>query len=231
MSACAHSATAAKSMTPKSSTTASPTSAATTSASATAPVTHPRTAKELTAALLVLKDMPSGFSVQPKDNGAQPMASSTAPSCATFVKLSNAAHLPGSIASADRSFSGGQNGPEIDEELDALKSVDAATGTQQNVVTALGSCHSVKLAIPGAGTSDVKVESVSAPQFGSDPAAARMTMTSGPASGLEVTMVTTRVEDVELAMTFVGAVPDDIDGATQLAVEKVQTTLGASSKA
>lgn len=211
---------------------ASPTTSASATTSAGPAVTaaaKPPTHKQLAAALLALKDMPAGFSVEPKDNSAQPVASSSNPRCAAFVKLTNASHLPGGMASADVSFSGGQDGPSIDESLDALPSVAAAVKAQKMVSSAFGSCGAVKLAIPGAGTVSVKVATVSAPDAGQDPVAARMSVTSGPAAGFEATTVVTRVDGVLLSMTFVAATADDLDGATHAAVDKAQSVLGSPS--
>ncbi len=48
-------------------------------------------------------------------------------------------------------------------------------------------------------------------------------------AGVEITMVTTGIQDVVLAMTFVGAVGEDIDAATDDAVTKAQKVLAGTS--
>jgi hypothetical protein len=59
--------------------------------------------------------------------------------------------------------------------------------------------------------------------------AVRFTATSGPLEGFEVTMVTTGVDDVVLAITVINGIPDDVDGATTTtAVEKAQDILGTT---
>jgi hypothetical protein len=48
---------------------------------------------------------------------------------------------------------------------------------------------------------------------------------SAPLNGLVLTMVTTGVDDVVLAMTFIATAPADIAGATNLAVDKAERVL------
>jgi hypothetical protein len=84
------------------------------------------------------------------------------------------------------------------------------------------------LKIPGEGSSPITVRQVSAPQAGTDPVAVRFTATSGPLEGFEVTMVTTGVDDVVLAITVINGLPEDIDGATTTAAEKAQEVLGTT---
>jgi hypothetical protein len=185
---------------------------------------------ELKKALLSLDDVPSGFAVEPpsKDNGGL-AARSKDPKCAAFVRFSNAAKAPGSTASAEISFSGGQDGPSVDETLDALGTAARVAALQRTYKASIASCHSVTLAIPGVGTSPVTVQVVSPPAYGKNPLAARMTFSSGPLKGTELNLVTTGVGDTVLTMTFVGSPPDDVDAATSVAVEKATQTLGVGT--
>ncbi|HEU4948659.1 MAG TPA: hypothetical protein VFT31_16040 [Kribbella sp.] len=206
------------------------------SAKPTSPSTKPaagktRTKAELKKALLTLGDMPSGFSIEPEeaDGGGDVRASSTKSACARLVALTNADNPPGSKASAHESFSGGLQGPFIDEGLDAMGSAKAVATLQQNFRNAIKACRSMKLTIPGEGSSTVSVRLVSAPQAGTSPVAVRFTATSGPFEGLEVTMVTTGVDDVVVSLTIVAGVPEDVDGATEAAVGKAREVLGAKS--
>lgn len=203
---------------------ATPSSPPTTRTTSAAP---PRTAAQLKKALLTLDDLPSGFAVE-RDSGddSAPRASSENPRCAQFVKLSNADTAPGSTASAAVSFSAGQDGPFIDEGIDALGSAAKVAALQAKWKAAVTACPKVTLSVPGAGTSTVAVRTVKPPASGDRPFAVRMTATSGPLAGFEVVMVTTGVRDTVLSLNFVAATADDIDGATGASVDKATEILG-----
>ncbi|WP_427893441.1 hypothetical protein ACQHIV_11265 [Kribbella sp. GL6] len=191
------------------------------------PAAPVRTAAELKKALLALSDLLSGFSVE-ADGGAdgpQVVLSSKDSRCAKLVAYSNADNPPGSKAAAGLSYSGGSEGPFIDESLDAMGSAAAVRALQTSFRNAVVSCRSMTLKIPGQGSSPISVRQVSAPQAGTDPVAVRFTATSGPLQGLEVTMITTGINDVALSLTIVAGTPDDIDGATETAVDKAKATL------
>lgn len=209
----------------------SPTSS-TSSTTTTQAVAAPRTAAELKKALLELSDLPSGFAIEPPSNsGGGPKASSTDPRCAAFVRLSNADTAPGGKAHAEISFSGGQSGPFIDEGLDAFAGAAKVAALQAASKAAIASCSKVTLSVPGAGTSVVTVRPVSPPAYGDTPVAARMNATGGTLDGLEITVVTTGIGDTVASLSFVGATPDDIDGATSAAVDKATQLLGVTSQA
>ncbi|MGZ0145997.1 hypothetical protein ACXJJ3_02900 [Kribbella sp. WER1] len=191
------------------------------------PARAPRTAAVLKKALLALTDLPSGFSIETDTGGDGPQVvlSSKDSRCAKLVAYSNADNPPGSKASAGLSYSGGAEGPFIDESLDAMGSTAAVRALQRSFKNAVTSCRSMTLKIPGQGSSPISVRQVSAPQAGTDPVAVRFTATSGALQGLEVTMITTGVDDVVLALTIVAGIPDDIDGATETAVDKAESVL------
>lgn len=75
-----------------------------------------RTSAQLRKALLSLKDVPPGFerdtSSASEDDGK---LTSKRKECAPLVRLMNADKLPGSVADASVSYSGGQEGPFLDE--------------------------------------------------------------------------------------------------------------------
>jgi hypothetical protein len=148
--------------------------------------------------------------------------------CAKLVALSNADNPPGSKASAGQSYSGGAQGPFIDESIDAMGSPAAVRALQKSFKQAVVACRTMTLKVPGEGSSPISVREVSAPQAGTDPVAVRFTATSGPLEGFEVTIVTTGVDDVVLALTVVNGLPEDVDGATSAAVDKAQDILGTS---
>lgn len=224
---------AAPSSTPTPSATASstPPPATTAAPSTPAPTTAPRTAAQLTKGLLALADLPAGFSIE-KDDGSgddDVSLSSKDAKCAKLVALSNADVPPGSKASAGQSYSGGAEGPFIDESLDAMGSAAAVHALQKSFQQAIASCRTMTLTIPGEGRSPISVREVSAPKSGTDPVAVRYTATSGPLEGLEVTMITTGVGDVVLALTVINGLPEDIEGATSIAVRKAQKVLGTGT--
>src|SRR5215207_2449487 len=114
-------------------------SASTTTASVSTPVepTHSetptdvgpiqRTKAELSKALLELKDLPSGFSLEPEDPNDESTGtfSSASSKCKTLVKYLNSEKAPGSKTSAARSFSGSQEGPYIDFGIDSMVTTKA----------------------------------------------------------------------------------------------------------
>lgn len=205
-----------------------PSTSATTSATTSAAAPPARTTAMLKKAALAVEDLPSGFSQDPPSAGGNdgPTLSSRDPRCADLVTLMNTRNAPGSLASAETSFSGGQNGPGIDESLDALGSAAKVAALTARLKTALRGCSTVTMSLPGQGRSTMHVTVVNAPEVGTDPVAARVTAEGGPLDGFEMTQVYTGVGDVVLALSFVGANPDDIDGATGLAHDKAATVLG-----
>jgi hypothetical protein len=185
-----------------------------------------RTVAELKKALIALADLPPGFSIESDQaaEGGDVKASSKNAACAKLVALTNADTPPGSKASAVESYSGGQEGPFIDEQLDAMGTPQAVAALQNSFRTAIRSCKTLTLRVPGEGSSTVQVREVSPPQVGTTPVAVRFTATSGSLEGLELTMVTTGVADVVIALTVMG-LPGDVAGATQIAVTKATKTL------
>ncbi len=212
------------------SSTASPTSTtpAPSTTAPSAPAPQARTKASLKKALLEVSDMPSGFSEEPTSSGQSggPTISSKDARCADLVSLMNARTAPGSLASAEASFSAGQSGPSIDESLDALGSEAKVSALQARLKAALGRCSKVTMSIPGHGRSTMHVATVNPPKVGTAPVAARITGEGGPLDGFELTQVYTGVGDVVLSLTFVGATPDDIDGASGLAHDKAASLLG-----
>ncbi|TDD13007.1 hypothetical protein E1218_35120 [Kribbella turkmenica] len=212
-------------------TTSTPTASTPSAVPSTPPAKPARTAAQLAKALLALADLPPGFSVEKDeggDDGSDVTVSSKDSRCAKLVAFSNADNPPGSKASAGQSYSGGAQGPFVDETIDAMGSPAAVRALQKSFKQAVAACRTMTLKVPGEGTSPISVREVAAPQVGADPVAVRFTATSGPLEGFEVTMVTTGVDDVVLALTVVNGLPEDIDGATSAAVEKAQDVLGAT---
>ncbi|MFI7067950.1 hypothetical protein ACIBL3_43630 [Kribbella sp. NPDC050124] len=206
-------------------------SATTPSAVPSAPPAKPaRTAAQLAKALLALADLPPGFSVEKDEGGddSDVTVSSKDARCAKLVAFSNADNPPGSKASAGQSYSGGAQGPWIDESIDAMGSPAAVRALQKSFKQAVAACRTMTLKVPGEGSSPISIREVAAPDAGTDPVAVRFTATAGPLEGFEVTMITTGVDDVVLAITVINGLPEDIDGATATAVEKAQDILGAT---
>jgi hypothetical protein len=199
--------------------------------SPTAPAVPKRTAAQLTKALLALADLPPGFSLEKDDVGddADVTVSSKDTRCAKLVAFTNADNPPGSKASAAQSYSGGAQGPFIDETIDAMGSPASARALQKSFKQAITACRTMSLKVPGEGTSPISVREVSAPDVGTDPVAVRFTATAGPLQGFEVTVATAAVDDVVVAVTVINGLPEDIEGATTAAVEKAQDTLAASA--
>jgi hypothetical protein len=211
-------------------TTTSSTSSPPATPTSTSATSGPRDVVELKSALLELTDLPSGFAIDPSADGGAGSGpvSSKDPKCAALVKLSNSKTAPGSRGSAEASFSAGQDGPFIDESIDAMGSADAARPLQASIKSAVATCRELIITIPGQGSSTMKVVEVSAPKFGDSPVATRMTASDGPLAGLEITQVVTGVNDVIVSLNFLAAAADDVDGATQAAIGKAQAVLGVA---
>jgi hypothetical protein len=204
-------------------TTPTPTPIATASTPA-APVT--RTTTELTKALLELADLPTGFAEDKDetDQDAKPFSSSSS-RCKTLVKYLNATKAPGSKASVARTFTGGQEGPYIDYGLDAMGTADEVTDLRDAYAEAVDSCAKVTLKTDGAGSTSMKVEKITAPQYGSKPFAFRLTGTSGPKRGLEYAAVVTGVDDVIISVGVLAGQGTELDPATEAAVTKARHVL------
>jgi len=189
-----------------------------------------RTKAQLTKALLELADLPSGLSVVPDDpsEGSFKPFSSKDAKCKTLVTYLNADVAPGSTASVTRSFSAGQEGPDIDYGLDAMGDAKKVLALQSAYKAAVKSCRKVSLKVPGQGTSSMGVEEISAPKFGDHPFAFRLTGLSGPQEGGEATAAITGVNDVILSVFIFAGQPGELDGATKLAVDKAKKVLGGT---
>jgi hypothetical protein len=182
----------------------------------------------LERALLELDDLPPGFSIEPQEEGeaGAPVISSKDPDCGPLVKIMNADSAPGSMASATTSFSGGQDGPWIDEYLDAMGSAARVSAFHDKIRTAVKACPKLTMRLPE-GRSTMIVRAVRAPDASTDAVAFRVTADGGALDGFEATQVATAIDDVELTMLFFGAFPEEIDEATRAAHVKASELLGA----
>jgi hypothetical protein len=192
------------------------------------PVT--RTAAELTKALLVLSDLPDGFTLEkddPDDN-AKPFSSPSS-SCKTLVKYLNATKAPGSKASVSRSFSGSQEGPYFDFGLDSMGTAEEVADLRDTYADAVDSCAKVSLKTEGDSSTSMKVEKIAAPHYGTGPFAFRLTGTSGPKRGLEYTAAVTGVDDVIVSVGVLAGQGTELDVATETAVTKAQQVLKAGA--
>jgi hypothetical protein len=225
--------TPAPSQTPTAPISSTPTTPSTPADPTTAPSSGgevERTKAQLTKALLVLADLPTGFSQEADDPSApsdKPFSSKDA-KCKTLVKYLNADVAPGSKVSVARSFSGGQEGPYIDFGLDAMGDSKKVLALQASYRAAVRSCKKITMKFAGQGSSPMEVREVSAPQFGDDPFAFRLTGISGPQEGLEFTAATAGVNDVIVSVSILAGQPGELDGATEAAVGKAKETLGGT---
>ncbi|HET6987287.1 MAG TPA: hypothetical protein VFI00_11760 [Kribbella sp.] len=205
-----------------------PTTSSTPSAAPTTPAAPaPRTKASLTKALLALEDLQPGFAIDPDaegDDGTK--LTSTNAKCAKLVKLFNAETSPGARVVVTRGFSGGQDGPFVQETLEAMPSAKATTAHLATIKAAVKSCTKAKLSISGAGTSTVAITEVAAPKAGSAPVAVRFAADSGPLEGLEVTFAFAGLNDVLLSMNFDFA---DIELPALDASKKASKVLGTTT--
>jgi hypothetical protein len=187
-----------------------------------------RTKGELRKALFVLDDLPPGFESAPGD-GEAGKASSPRPTCAPLVKLLNAGSTPGALVSTDVSFSGGEDGPDIQESLDAFGRASAANAYVDRFRTAVGNCASVTYSIPGSGTSTLHARRISFTAAGDDSFAARFSATSGALDGFDVIQVGVAAQDVVVGLAFFEMDPADAQDATDGALDKVTHLLSTGT--
>jgi hypothetical protein len=214
------------SSTPPPSTTPAPT---TPSVTQSVPVPAGRTKAELTKALLALPELPTGFSTDPDvdvDGPSDSKLSSKDARCKDLVQLFNAEIPAGAKASAYQSYTGGQDGPYFDEELDAMPSPAAATALLNRTKAAIKSCKKATLTVAEVGSSTVTVSEIAVPRTGTNPVGGRFTATSGKMAGIEVYFVFTGVGDTVIAMSFDSG--DQVEGALDAAVTKASKVLGTA---
>ncbi|GAA1609214.1 hypothetical protein GCM10009789_74620 [Kribbella sancticallisti] len=214
------------SSTPPPSSTPSATPSATPTPTPSAPAApKARTKAELTKALLALADLPPGYAVEPDEGDDGSRLTSSDPKCKGVLTFFNAPSAPGSKVSATRVFSGGQEGPFVQETLDGMGSPQAVTSLIAATKKAVQSCRKAKLSIPGVGSSTVAISEISAPKTGTNPLAVRFSATSGALAGFELVFAITGLSDVVLAMSM-----DDAGNleATTDAVDKATKVLGTA---
>jgi hypothetical protein len=220
----------ATSTTPSATPTPTPTatSATPTVAPSTPAAPAPRTKASLTKALLALADLQPGFAIDPDVTGGDDgtKLTSSNPKCAKLVGLFNAETSAGAKVGVTRGFSGGQDGPFVQETLEAMPSTKATLAQLATIKAAVKSCTKAKLTISGAGSSTVTVTEVAAPKAGAAPVAVRFAADSGALEGLEVTFAFAGLDDVLLSMNFDFA---DIELPALAASKKAGKTLGTST--
>lgn len=216
---------------PTATTTSTPSSSPSSTPSRTPspePAPQQRTAAQLRKALLGLKDIPSGFERDADTAEEESSVTSSDKACASLVRLLNAEALPGSVADAEVSFSGGQEGPFVLESLDAFGSAAAAEDIVRTFRAGVKDCNEVTDVTPGEGKSAFDVRRISFPKLGDDSVAARFRGRTGPLEGFEFTQVVVQSDDVILGMTLIGLDPPDVEAATRSALEKAEDKLGTT---
>ena len=174
-----------------------------------------------------LSDVPAGFEVDSSGSSDDTIkASSKDARCAALVRLMNSGQLAGSTAEVHRSFSGGSDGPFVDESLDALGTKQAAGRFVAGFRSAVSACHTLKVTVPGAGSSSVAVRQISFAKLGDDTFSARLQATGGSLDGFELIQTGVQSGDIVVGMTVVGLDGPDAEDASTEAVKKVEKTFG-----
>lgn len=204
-------------------------SAPTTSRSPSTAPSAQLTASELRKALLGIKDVPPGFERDTSTDRGEGGVSSRRPSCAPLVRLLNGPKLPGSVATASTAFSGGSDGTYLQEDLDAMRSAEAAAKVIEGYRAAVKQCKSIRFVDPEAGAAALAVREISFAELGDDSFAARFRAGAGPLEGLEIIQVGAQSGSVVLGMALIGFHPADAEAATQQAMDKLRDQLGATS--
>jgi hypothetical protein len=191
------------------------------------PTAPERTEAVLRQALLSVDDLPDGYELQPEaeEGGATPVARSQDPKCEAFVRLINAETLPGSKASALAAFAGGNEGPFVEQWIEAMGGTAAVSNIQTQLQSSVDDCDEVTVSLPGSGAAEMELTSVEAPAVGTNPVAYRMRAKDGALGGFEITFVHTGVGDTLLTMDFVAIDPSEIDGLMTAAHTKAAKSL------
>lgn len=201
------------------------------SAPSPSPSIPERTEDALRQALLSVDDLPDGYELQPEadEGGATPVARSEDPKCEAFVRLINAETLPGSKANALAAFAGGDEGPFVEQWIEAMGDATAVSDIQTQLKSSVDDCGEVTVSLPGSGAAEMELTSVEAPAVGSNPVAYRMRAVDGALGGFEITFVHTGVGDTLLTMDFVAIDPSEIEGLMTAAHTKATKSLGVAA--
>jgi hypothetical protein len=219
----------AASSAPAPSTSKSPSTSPTAEPTST-PKQKPHTKAQLRKALLALDDLPTGFQVDPPAGPDDRLAvTGKGAACERLAKELSAEKPAGSMATAQISLSGGQDGPFIDEALDAYAGAAAVEAYLKKLRADIAGCSSLTMAMDR-GTAKLRVSVVSPPQLGDSSLAARFTG-QGEAEGFEFTIVGIAMGDVLVGLAFAAAYAEDIDGAAEAAVDKVNEVLAPKAAA
>lgn len=188
-----------------------------------------RTPGQLRAALLGLEDVPSDFdTLAPAAVGSASNtgpASSSRPACQALVRLLNSRHYPGSTAAAKVTFAGGEQGPFLDETLDAFGSDSRGRAAVQDYRRAVQGCGDVQLAAGKGLPGTLHARVVGWPHVGDDTLAVRFTGRSGALKGFQVLLVVVQTRDVVAGLTFLDTGRDVADTSVRAAVTKAQQRL------
>lgn len=207
------------------------TASITSQAVATTPASQPATAAAWTAArlkpaLLVVKDLPTGYQADPsgESNDTGGLSSKDA-GCTSLVKIMNANQPTGTLAFAKTGFTGGSNGPLVNEEVDGMASAQAAQASLDQLARAAKTCTTVQMPVSAGSLSAGHLTVIPAPHLGDKATAFRVSITSGTAAGLSIAIVGVATGRVIVGMTFALAKSTDVDSMTTLAVDKAKAAL------
>jgi hypothetical protein len=137
-------------------------------------------ASELTARLLTVADLPSGFTVDADPHDTEGRISSTDTRCGPLVDLMNSdGKPPGAVADADASFTKSELGPNIATGLASFPSVAAAQSFLDTVSAAMKSCGSLTETDKDGSSYDFGVAPLAFPPTGDAASAIRMSADLG----------------------------------------------------
>jgi len=203
--------------------TAQPSAARTSNGPSADATAGPPPADRLALALLSAGDLPAGFTQQ-ATTPVEGQVSSTDPRCAPFVAMFNAKQVAGSQSHAGSRYAGGDVGPFVEEELDALADPSAVAAALGGLRSAVAACPKATIELAGLGQAPMVVEALVPSGVGDSPVAYRVTVALG--SGLSFTQVSTGVGPTMVQLAFLGAEQAQVDELTRIAVDRVSTVLG-----
>lgn len=160
---------------------------------------------------------PSGASA-----AAGTTVSSSNPKCAPFVTgVGGTGGAPGVTGYASITFQDdGDPAPFLVEEITTVGTPVHAAEALAALDASTHGCTQLTMKSPGARSSTFTVSPVTAPAHGDHATSARLLGTSGPMSGLHMTIVATGVQDAVLVLTFIQESESDIQGITESAVTR-----------
>lgn len=193
-------------------------------ATPSAPVKKTQTSGQLKRALLTPGDVSRRTEVSSPSDDRATYAGATL-ECDALAAQLNVERPIGSVVQAGKSFSGGEQGPFVDQELHAMRTASEASAQVEGLARAADGC-SVLTVSHGYGadsTVDVSAEVLTGVQGRN--VSLQFHAIDGELEGFDYQQVQVQRANVVVSLTFVATSTDEVQSLTKEAVTKVQRKL------